>query len=110
MISSEPRIHCLNSTCSCPLNPISNKFCESCHTPLVYRYLWAADISAKLIPPGELVNERYQVIDAQIWLDTRPNLAPQVSDPLPEAIISLFTSLSSLFTLTTGVRLLVAVF
>ncbi len=87
MISSKPLIHCLNSTCSRPLNPISNKFCESCHTPLVYRYLWAADISAKLIPPGELVNDRYQVIEEQIWLDTHPNLPPQVSDLLPEAII-----------------------
>ena len=87
MISSKPLIHCLNSACSRPLNPISNKFCESCHTPLVYRYLWAADISAKLIPPGELVNERYQVIDSQIWLDTHPNLPPQVSDSLPQAIV-----------------------
>ncbi|GAC1457790.1 MAG: hypothetical protein NVS2B14_02570 [Chamaesiphon sp.] len=82
-----PLIHCPNSDCSNPLNPLSHKFCESCQTPLVHRYLWAASPAGEEITVGTLVHDRYQVIAPQIWLDTRPHLTPPTPDPLPRAIV-----------------------
>lgn len=51
------------------------------------RYLWASDPASAQIPPGVLVQDRYQVIAPQIWLDTQPETAPYVPQELPEEII-----------------------
>ncbi len=87
MSGSQPLIHCLNRACSNPLNSLDSKLCEACQTPLEYRYLWAEHPFASQIPPGELVQERYQVISPRIWLDTRPDLMPHITELLPEGIM-----------------------
>ncbi len=48
--------------------------CESCKTPLVYRYLWAVGEAAEQIPSSSQVGGRYYVTARQIWLDTQPSL------------------------------------
>ncbi|HEY9302072.1 MAG TPA: serine/threonine-protein phosphatase, partial [Phormidium sp.] len=55
--------------------------------PSMNRYLWAADLASAQIPPGVLIQERYQVIAPQIWLDTQPERAPYVPQELSEEII-----------------------
>ncbi len=47
------------------------------------RYLWAADPQAAWIPPHKLVENRYQVLTPQLWLDTKSNEPPEALWPLP---------------------------
>ncbi|MGA9382472.1 MAG: serine/threonine-protein phosphatase [Phormidium sp.] len=55
--------------------------------PSMNRYLWASDPVSAEISPGVLIQERYQVIAPQIWLDTQPEAPPSVPQELPEEII-----------------------
>lgn len=55
--------------------------------PLMDRYLWATGPAAAQIPPGELVQGRYQVVAPQIWLDTRPELPPYCPEEPPDKLI-----------------------
>jgi protein phosphatase len=48
------------------------------------RYLWAADPQAAWIPPHKLVENRYQVVAPQLWLDTKSNQQPIALWPLPD--------------------------
>jgi protein phosphatase len=56
--------------------------------PLMSRYLWAADRQATLIPPDRLVEDRYQVIAPQLWLDTKPQDPPDILLPLPHQALA----------------------
>jgi protein phosphatase len=47
-------------------------------------YLWAADPQAAWIPPHKLVENRYQVLASQLWLDTKSNDRPAALWPLPD--------------------------
>ena len=51
--------------------------------PLMSRYLWAAERQATWIPADRLVEDRYHVISPQLWLDTKPQEAPELLSPLP---------------------------
>ena len=51
--------------------------------PLMSRYLWAAERQATWIPADRLVEDRYHVISPQLWLDTKPQEAPEILSPLP---------------------------
>jgi protein phosphatase len=51
--------------------------------PSRHRYLWAADREATWILADKLVEDRYQVISPQLWLDTKPDTPPEVPFPLP---------------------------
>lgn len=55
--------------------------------PLMNRYLWASDPASAQISPGVLIQDRYQVIAPQIWLDTQPEAPPYVPQELTEEII-----------------------
>ncbi|MFE1745614.1 PP2C family protein-serine/threonine phosphatase [Coleofasciculus sp. H7-2] len=48
------------------------------------RYLWATGSVAAMLPVGEFVQDRYQVVAPQIWLDTQPILPPQIPEQLPD--------------------------
>ncbi|WP_445635310.1 Protein serine/threonine phosphatase 2C domain-containing protein [Nostoc sp. DSM 114161] len=87
MISIQPRIYCINPTCSDPINPEENAVCASCQTPLVRRYLWAVGSVSATIPPGTKVANRYDVISYQVWLDSQPGLLPDVPEELPKVVI-----------------------
>ena len=87
-MSSSEALYCPNPTCPQPENPVGNRFCDACQTPLLYRYLWAVGSAAAGYPIGELIGDRYRVVSPQIWLDTQPALAPFVPETLPEAILA----------------------
>lgn len=76
MSVSQPQIYCPNLNCSAPLNPIGNTTCETCTTPLVYRYLWAVGKAVLSVPVNSTVVGRYYVKAPQVWLDTQPALPP----------------------------------
>jgi protein phosphatase len=52
------------------------------------RYLWAADRQATLIPADRLVEDRYQVVAPQLWLDTKPQEPPGILFPLPHQALA----------------------
>ena len=54
---------------------------------LVYRYCWAVGQAADRTAVGTQVAGRYYVTAPQIWLDTQPSLAPDVTDEWPEAVL-----------------------
>ncbi|MFK0732987.1 MAG: protein phosphatase 2C domain-containing protein [Gloeotrichia echinulata GP01] len=87
MISTQRIIYCVNPSCTHPMNPVGNRSCANCHTPLIHRYLWASGTLAATIPPGTTVANRYEVITQQIWLDTQPGVPPEVPEELPEDVI-----------------------
>lgn len=83
MSSSEPLIYCPNLACSSPINRVGREVCESCQTPLIYRYLWATGTKASQFPVGEQVAAgRYRVVATQVWLDIQPGLAPDLPDSI----------------------------
>jgi protein phosphatase len=55
---------------------------------LMSRYLWAAEQQATWIPPDRLVENRYQVVAPQLWLDTKPQEQPEVLCPLPRQALA----------------------
>jgi protein phosphatase len=87
MISTQQIIYCINPDCTDPINPLENRVCANCQTPLVHRYLWATGSVAAKIPPSTNIANRYEVITQQIWLDTQPGLAPDVPEELPTQVI-----------------------
>ncbi|MBW4645938.1 MAG: protein phosphatase 2C domain-containing protein [Goleter apudmare HA4340-LM2] len=87
MISTQQIIYCVNPDCTHPINPLGNRVCDNCQTPLVHRYLWATGSLAAQILPGTNVANRYEVITEQIWLDTQPGQPPDVPEELPAVVI-----------------------
>ncbi|WRH67949.1 MAG: protein phosphatase 2C domain-containing protein [Planktothrix sp. GU0601_MAG3] len=85
--SAPPPIHCTNPACSQPRNSLGHQICQTCQTPLTYRYLWATG-SAGQIQPSQLVGNRYYVTFPQVWLDTKPGAPPILPDILSESILS----------------------
>ncbi|HEY9800919.1 MAG TPA: protein phosphatase 2C domain-containing protein [Leptolyngbyaceae cyanobacterium] len=87
MPSTERIIYCINQQCEQPINPVGERVCASCQTPLVHRYLWAAGSLTTEIPLGTKVADRYEVVKPQVWLDTRPGLIPQAPQELPADVL-----------------------
>jgi protein phosphatase len=87
MFSTKRVINCPNPECDQPLNCVGDTICDRCHTPLIYRYLWATGNQAAQIPPETKVANRYEVIKPQIWLDTQPALLPDIPAELPNIVI-----------------------
>ncbi|MCU0544261.1 MAG: protein phosphatase 2C domain-containing protein [Oscillatoriaceae cyanobacterium Prado104] len=83
---SEP-IYCQNPTCPEPRNTFGRQHCAACETELVYRYLWAVGPKAEEVPRDKVIADRYFVIAPQIWLESRPDLPPNVPEQLPDAIV-----------------------
>ncbi len=46
-------------------------------------YLWVVGEGIANLPPGELVDQRYQVVAPRLWLDTQPEQLPGCPDRLP---------------------------
>ncbi len=86
-MNSTPRlISCPNPACDNPVNPVENSACAHCRTPLIKRYVWAVGDVGK-ISPEKKVGDRYQVIAAQVWLDTQPGKLPDLPEKIPEETI-----------------------
>lgn len=87
MVATQSIINCINPNCTDPVNPVGERICASCQTPLVHRYLWACGSLAAAISPPTKVLDRFEVITQQIWLDTQPGLAPTVPQELPKIVM-----------------------
>ncbi len=73
-------LHCPNEYCQAT-NPLTHKFCQRCSTPLPKRYLWAVGKGLNLGSPGEMLTERYLVINKNVVIDTKPGLLPESPNP-----------------------------
>ncbi|NJO45137.1 MAG: serine/threonine-protein phosphatase [Oscillatoriales cyanobacterium RM2_1_1] len=75
-------IYCTNPTCTQPQNHLGDRDCQTCHSPIPYRYLWAVGLEGTAIQPGQLIGNRYYVMHSQVWLDTKPGILPLMPDAL----------------------------
>ncbi|MBD2530338.1 protein phosphatase 2C domain-containing protein [Nostoc flagelliforme FACHB-838] len=66
-------LYCPNENCQAA-NPLTHKFCQRCSTPLPKNYLWAVVDSPSVGSPGEILADRYLVVDKFVLLDTKPGL------------------------------------
>ncbi|MEH2240833.1 protein phosphatase 2C domain-containing protein [Nostoc sp.] len=66
-------LYCPNENCQAA-NPLTHKFCQRCSTPLPKNYLWAVVDGPSVGGPGEILADRYLVIDKFVLLDTKPGL------------------------------------
>ncbi|WP_423201894.1 protein phosphatase 2C domain-containing protein [Cylindrospermopsis raciborskii] len=71
-------LFCPNEYCQAP-NPLNHRFCQRCSTPLPKRYLWTVGVH-DLGNPGEIVGDRYVIIERSIILDLKPGLPPQAPE------------------------------
>ncbi len=67
-------LYCPNELCQAP-NPLTHKFCQQCRTPLPKRYLWVVGDVESVGNSGEILADRYLVINESVLLDTKPGLA-----------------------------------
>ncbi|AFZ56992.1 protein phosphatase 2C domain-containing protein [Anabaena cylindrica FACHB-243] len=72
-------LYCPNEYCQAA-NPLTYKFCQRCSTPLPKRYLRAVGDSLNLGIPGEILADRYLVINQSIIFDLKPGLLPQIPE------------------------------
>jgi protein phosphatase len=72
-------LYCPNELCQAA-NPLTHKFCQRCSTPLPKRYLWAVADATVLGNSGELLQERYLIIEHNVLLDTKPGILPQIPE------------------------------
>ncbi|MBV6622778.1 MAG: protein phosphatase 2C domain-containing protein [Rivularia sp. (in: Bacteria)] len=72
-------LYCPNELCQAA-NPLTHKFCQRCSTPLPKRYLWAVADNSIVGNSGELLQERYLVIENNVLLDTKPGILPQIPE------------------------------
>lgn len=66
-------LYCTNENCQAA-NPLTHKFCLRCSTPLTKNYLWAVVDDPSVGSPGEILADRYLVLDKFLLLDTKPGL------------------------------------
>lgn len=72
-------LYCPNENCQA-LNPLTHKFCQRCSTPLPKIYLWAVVDGLSVGSSGEILADRYLVINQSVVLDTKPGLLPQTPE------------------------------
>ena len=72
-------LYCPNELCQAA-NPLTHKFCQRCSTPLPKRYLWAVADNSIVGNSGELLQERYLIIEHNVLLDTKPGILPQIPE------------------------------
>ncbi|MBR8834006.1 MAG: protein phosphatase 2C domain-containing protein [Stigonema ocellatum SAG 48.90 = DSM 106950] len=72
-------LYCPNENCQSP-NPLTHNFCQQCRTPLPKRYLWVVGNGLVVENPGEILADRYLVINKSILLDTKPGLPAQTPE------------------------------
>ncbi|MEH2421468.1 MAG: protein phosphatase 2C domain-containing protein [Nostoc sp.] len=66
-------LYCPNENCQAA-NPLTHKFCQRCSTPLPKNYLWAVVDAPSVGSPGEILADRYLILDKFVLLDTKPGL------------------------------------
>ncbi|NEO97780.1 MAG: SpoIIE family protein phosphatase [Symploca sp. SIO2E9] len=81
------KLNCPNPSCQAP-NPQNNKFCDQCRTPLLKRYLWVLGPEIEAYKSGELIAERYLLVEQRIVLDTKPAIPPETPQEIPPSLAS----------------------
>ncbi len=79
-------IQCSNPHCLA-FNKIESQVCQSCNTPIVKRYLRVLGDEIKNYKPGQLIGDRYLLKEGGVVLDTRPAIAPEVTEEVPDDIL-----------------------
>lgn len=69
-------IQCSNQACKA-INNDTDKYCQQCGMPLTKRYLWAVGAGISTLEVGDMVQSRYLLIGARIFLDTLPINPPE---------------------------------
>ncbi|MEM8779126.1 MAG: protein phosphatase 2C domain-containing protein [Cyanobacteria bacterium P01_G01_bin.49] len=85
MTESVATTQCSNPECR-TANPLSNKHCQKCQTPLMKRYLWALGDWIESCEVGQLLDERYLIKADKIVLDTKPGIPPDFIEDIPDHI------------------------
>ena len=85
MTNSAGTIQCPNYSCQAD-NQQSDKFCHSCGTPLIKRYLWAMGSGIDPYKLGDAIADRYLLVRERILLDTTPAVPPDT----PEEVLKLY--------------------
>ncbi|MCU0535512.1 MAG: protein phosphatase 2C domain-containing protein [Hydrococcus sp. Prado102] len=86
MENSVATIKCSNPNCQAS-NPLTDKFCHKCRTPLIKRYLWSLGDWLSAYRVGELIGDRYLLKTPKIVLDTQPGLPPLTPEEVPDEIV-----------------------
>lgn len=68
-------------------SPLPASRCQTCQTPLHYRFLLAVSDVPLAVETGTLVADRYWVWSADIWLDTRPEEPVVPLELLPPFVV-----------------------
>ncbi|WP_066379908.1 MULTISPECIES: protein phosphatase 2C domain-containing protein [unclassified Anabaena] len=79
MTNDAATLYCPNELCQAA-NPLTHKFCQRCSTPLPKRYLWVVGDGLGVGSPGEILADRYLIINQSVVFDTKPGLLPQAPE------------------------------
>ena len=82
MANSAATLQCPNYSCQAD-NHQSDKFCRSCGTPLIKRYLWAMGAGIDAYKLGDAIADRYLLVGERILLDTTPAVPPDTPEEVP---------------------------
>lgn len=82
-MTAEPRIQCVEESCLFAANPLGQRVCIQCETPLPYRYLWAVGEHADHYSVGTILGDHYYVAAPRTWLNLRPAAAPKTPTAIP---------------------------
>ncbi|MEM9540670.1 MAG: PP2C family serine/threonine-protein phosphatase [Cyanobacteria bacterium P01_E01_bin.42] len=85
MTNSGVILHCSQSDCQAA-NPESHQFCSECNTPLIRHYLRTIGATVDR-QPGELIGDRYLLVQPRIVLDTQPALTPNFPEEPPKELL-----------------------
>ena len=78
-------LNCPNVRCQA-VNNLDSKFCLTCGTPLVRRYLWMLKTTMAAQRIGETIASRYLVVQPRLLLDTQPAVPPETPEDFPSEI------------------------
>lgn len=79
-------IQCSNPHCRASSPPPGSR-CQTCQSPLNYRFLLAVSDQPPGFSPGTLVADRYWVWTPDIWLDTQPDALVVPLEMLPPTLV-----------------------
>ncbi len=79
-------LNCPNVRCQA-VNPLDDKFCQVCGTPLGRRYLWILGVTMTAQRIGETIADRYLVVQPRLLLDTQPATPPETPEDFPPEIV-----------------------
>lgn len=79
-------IQCPNPTCRA-YNGVDQNACQVCQSLLIRRYLWAVGEGLNSVGPDTLIADRFQVVQGNLLLDTRPGELHPALDGLPPMVV-----------------------